>query len=66
MLRINDVQNATVAASNPLERDFGLSVNPTKTELLGQKCYPSLEAIDSHIGGWFWNAATRCWLSAAG
>jgi len=34
-LRINDVQNATVAASNPLERDFGLSVNPTKTELKG-------------------------------
>ena len=34
-LRINDVQNATVGASNPLERDFGLSVNPTKTELKG-------------------------------
>jgi TonB-linked SusC/RagA family outer membrane protein len=35
VLRINDVQNATVGSSNPLERDFGLSVNPSKTELKG-------------------------------
>jgi acyl-CoA synthetase (NDP forming) len=28
-------------------------VNPTKTELLGQKCYPSLEAIDADVDAVF-------------
>ena len=35
VLRINSVQNPTVAASNTIERDYGLSSNPTKTELKG-------------------------------
>ena len=28
-------------------------VNPTKTELLGQRCYPSLDAIDSDVDAAF-------------
>src|SRR5690242_848835 len=28
-------------------------VNPTKTELLGQQCYPSLEAIDGDVDAAF-------------
>jgi TonB-linked SusC/RagA family outer membrane protein len=35
VFRINSVQNPTVAASNTIERDYGLSSNPSKTELKG-------------------------------
>jgi TonB-linked SusC/RagA family outer membrane protein len=34
-LRINDVTTANTLNSNPLERDYGLSSNPSKTELKG-------------------------------
>jgi TonB-linked SusC/RagA family outer membrane protein len=35
VFRINSVQNPTVAASRTIERDYGLSSNPSKTELKG-------------------------------
>jgi TonB-linked SusC/RagA family outer membrane protein len=35
IFRINSVQDPTVAASSTIERDYGLSSNPTKTELKG-------------------------------
>ena len=34
-LRINDVTSANTLNSNPLERDYGLGSNPSKTELKG-------------------------------
>jgi hypothetical protein len=34
-LRINDVTTANTLNSNPLERDFGLSNNPSKSDLKG-------------------------------